>query len=260
MQILRWQVGNDLKNYQYLLADEQHDCVAIDPFDLHQIDELLIREKLTLRAILLTHEHPDHADGAVPLQQRLHVPVYTSAHNVGILKVRATAVPDGARIKVTPELQIVLRSTPGHTAGHAAFEINGFLFSGDCLFHGGCGHCRTQGAKVDEHFRTINQRLAQLSPDLILMPGHYYAARNLDFCLHVEPGNERARSLRARIQTEADEMSHQATLKQEADYNPFLRLSSPGLRRRLAELTGHSFGDASDLQVFRDLRRLRDSW
>ncbi len=260
MEILRWQVGNTLKNYEYILCDAQKNAVLLDPLDTAEIANLVESQKLKVKAILISHEHNDHAAEALPMQQKYGVPVYTSPANISLIKARATAVADGGMVPLTGELKIKLHVTPGHTVGHAAFEVNGFLFSGDCLFHGGCGHCRLPGANVEEHFRTFSERLTKLSPDLIIMPGHYYAARNLDFSLHVEPQNARARALRAKLITEQDELGHETTLKQEKEYNPFMRLTSRQLRARVAELTGRNLAEANDLAVFTELRSLRDKW
>lgn len=260
MEILRWQVRNTLKNYQYILCDSAQNAVLIDPLDTTEINRLVAAQNLQIRAILITHEHNDHAAEALPLQQKYNVPVYTSAANIPLLRAAATPIADKATVAPSPALALQLHLTPGHTVGHAAFEINGFLFSGDCLFHGGCGHCRLPGANVAEHYRTFTERLPRLNPDLILMPGHYYAARNLDFALHVEPHNPQARTLRARLQSEADELRYQTTLRQEKDYNPFLRLTSPPLRERLTELTGQDLTASDNLTIFRTLRSLRDNW
>lgn len=260
MEILRWQVHNTLKNYQYILCDSARNAVLIDPLDTAEIQRLVVAQNLTIRAILITHEHNDHAAEALPLQQLYRVPVYTSPANVSLIRAAATAIADTRSITASPELRIQLHLTPGHTVGHAAYEINGYLFSGDCLFHGGCGHCRLPGANIEEHYRTFTERLPRLNPDLILMPGHYYAARNLDFTLHVEPHNPHARTLRARLQSEADELRFQTTLHQEKDYNPFLRLTNPSLRERLTELTSQDLTRSDSLAIFRTLRSLRDNW
>ncbi len=260
MEILRWQVGNSLRNYQYIVCDHERNALVIDPLDTTQIGELIRDQKLKVKAILLTHEHNDHAAEAAPLQKAWQVPVYSSQINAGLIKAQVTPVSDGGLVPFSSEFTVRAVETPGHAAGHTAFDINGFFFSGDCLFHGGCGHCRLPGANLEEHFKTLGARLTRLSPDLILMPGHYYAARNLDFCLHVEPQNSRARSLRAKIKSDGDEMLHQTTLKQEKEYNPFFRLANPAIRTRISELTGRNMAEVEDFTVFRELRALRDSW
>ncbi len=260
MEILRWQAGNTLKNYQYILNDTEKNAVLIDPLDVAEITAMLQRFKLTARAIFITHEHDDHAGAADSLQREFKIPVYTTRPTAERISVQVTPVETNTTVKVTRDLQLKLRSTPGHSAGHAAYEINGFFFSGDCLFHGGCGHCRLPGADVHEHYRTLSERLSKLPPELILMPGHYYAARNLDFSLHVEPQNTRARALREKITCDADEMAHQTTLKQEGDYNPFMRLSNRAVRSRLSDLTGMKLMEANDEKIFTELRLLRDSW
>ena len=61
MEILRWQVGNSLKNYQYILSDAQKNAVLIDPLDTAEITKLATSQRLKIKAILITHEHPDHA-------------------------------------------------------------------------------------------------------------------------------------------------------------------------------------------------------
>jgi len=259
MKILRWQVDNSLQNYQYILADDAQNAIVIDPLDVPEIRRLLRRENLSLRGILITHEHDDHAAEAGPLQREFSVPVYSSQKNQTLLAAETTVLADGESIRELT-YPITLRATPGHSVGHAAFEANGFLFSGDTLFHSGCGHCRNSGADVIEHYHTLHERLPKLAPGLILMPGHYYAARNLDFSLHVEPQNARTRAMRAKIKNAVDELELQTSLRNEQAYNPFLRLAQPSLRRRLSSLIGKDLAEASEQTVFQELRALRDRW
>ncbi len=260
MEILRWQAGNSLKNYQYILSDSEKNAVLIDPLDAPEHDRMVAKFSLRPRAIFITHEHDDHAGAAVALQQKYSLPVYATKLTASRISAHTTPIDETPRTKISRDLELIYRATPGHSAGHAAYEWNGFFFSGDCLFHGGCGHCRLPGADLEEHYRTLSERLTKLPSDLIVMPGHYYAARNLDFSLHVEPQNTRARALRQKITCDADEMAHQTTIRQEGDYNPFLRLSNRALRLRLSELLGQSFSEARDQKVFYALRGLRDNW
>lgn len=260
MEILRWQAMNPLANYQHIVCDSDKNAVFIDPLDVEKIDALVRRLSLRPRAVLVTHEHHDHAGKSAWMQKAYSIPVYSFHVAAPAISARVEPLADKTQLKLSRELIFRLHATPGHTPGHAVFEIEGLLFTGDCLFHAGCGNCRSAGASVEEHYRSLVERLAALDPDLVVFPGHYYARRNLDFALHVEPDNRRAQDLRQRLTSEHDESAHQTTLRQEREYNPFLRTHSRSLRRRLGELTGKDFSQASALSVFIELRRLRDAW
>ncbi|MFZ5628089.1 MAG: hydroxyacylglutathione hydrolase C-terminal domain-containing protein [Spirochaetota bacterium] len=261
MEILRWQALNPLANYQYIVCDSVQNAVLIDPLDTAEITSLIRRFSLKVKAIFITHEHPDHSGEAGPLQEKFQVPVYSSHPCAAtVTSARIDGISDKAELRLSKELNFRFHYTPGHTPGHAVIEADGLLFTGDCLFHAGCGHCRSAGASVEEHYTSLHTRLATLNPDLLLFPGHYYARRNLEFALHVEPDNRRAHDLRQRCNDDRDEMNHQTTLRQEREYNPFLRTESRSLRRRVGELTGKDLNQASALQVFSELRRLRDNW
>ncbi len=140
MEILRWQAGNTLKNYQYILCDSEKNAVLLDPLDAGEIARMVTKFSLRPRAIFITHEHDDHAGASVALQQQYKVPVYATKLTADRIRVNATVIDETPRIKISRDLELLYRPTPGHSAGHAAYEWNGFFFSGDCLFHGGCGH------------------------------------------------------------------------------------------------------------------------
>jgi len=258
MEILRWQIGNALKNYQYLICDAEKNTVIIDPLDGPQIRQTVKKFALKPKAILITHEHTDHVGDAAALSASWGVPAYTSTINQTLMKFEARSAT--GMLQISRELNVRFHETPGHTQGHVAFEVAGFFFSGDCLFQGGCGHCRTPGADIAEHNATLNLRIKALSPELMLMPGHYYATKNLEYALYVDPNNARAIDFSKRIKTLNDELEHKTTLRDERHYNPFLRLSSRPMRQRLGEISGRDFTDASDLAVFTELRRLRDGF
>ncbi|HRP68969.1 MAG TPA: MBL fold metallo-hydrolase [Turneriella sp.] len=260
MQILRWQVDNPLKNYQYIIVDTHRKAILIDPLDVMAIQKIIESEALFPAAILITHEHHDHAGKVKQIQGNWSIPAYASEESAALFEGDTTIVHDKENIPISLDFKIIPHFTPGHTAGHTAYEIGGFLFSGDALMHGGCGHCRSANSNIEEHYATINERLNTLSPDLIVMPGHYYAARNLDFTLHIEPENKRAHEMRARLQTESDELEHQTTLKQEKEYNVFMRLGQRNVRAHTAALIEKNLSEVNDLTVFKELRTLRDQW
>jgi len=121
----------------FLVADEiAGEVVVIDPGPdipehLRRIADT-IAESGKAKAILVTHGHPDHADGAAALRELLGVPVYAWSRE----GVPATDHPlaDDAVIAVgTRNLRALY--TPGHRFDHLCFllEDAGTLFAGDLI-------------------------------------------------------------------------------------------------------------------------------
>ena len=65
-------------NYIWLLADAGGAAVVVDPGEAAPVEAFLAAGRLRLRAILLTHHHPDHVCGAAALADatgaRVHAP------------------------------------------------------------------------------------------------------------------------------------------------------------------------------------------
>jgi glyoxylase-like metal-dependent hydrolase (beta-lactamase superfamily II) len=81
----------------------------------------------------------------------------------------------GDRVDVG-QLEITLIHTPGHTPGSQCLLVDGRLLSGDTLFLEGCGRTDLPGSDPEEMYRTLSQRLNDVSGDTVLFPGHFYAA------------------------------------------------------------------------------------
>ncbi len=79
-------------------------------------------------AVLVTHDHPDHAPGAAAFAARVDAPLYAFRMS------DAEHLRDGQRIHVGP-LDLVACHTPGHTSDHLAFHVpsEGALFTGDAV-------------------------------------------------------------------------------------------------------------------------------
>jgi glyoxylase-like metal-dependent hydrolase (beta-lactamase superfamily II) len=80
----------------------------------------------SLRCILLTHHHPDHAGGAALLRQRLGAPLWAHARTAERLagKVHIDRMLEhGDRIELDGPTPLVLEAvhTPGHAPGHLCF-------------------------------------------------------------------------------------------------------------------------------------------
>lgn len=100
----------------------------------------LVAEGRTVRAILLTHMHPDHVAGVNALREHLASAVPVAAHELTAEPLRESIRVDWLlsdndliKLKGTPEIELRVMHTPGHTRGHLClYEARtGTLISGD---------------------------------------------------------------------------------------------------------------------------------
>ena len=153
-----------------------------------------------VRTILLTHAHADHSGGAAALHERLGALVAASPRAAGYVRrgdeaaislpaareagiypaaYRFTACPVERELREGDEihigtLRLTVLETPGHSADHLAFLMQGaqqILFAGDAIFHGGKLLLQyIPDCSIWECGRTI-ERLSRLRIDALL-PGH----------------------------------------------------------------------------------------
>ncbi len=142
---------------------------------------------------------------------------------------------------------------PAHTSSHIAFVVDGAAFTGDTLFAMGCGRL-FEGTPA--MMWSSLSKLMTLSDDTRVYCGHEYTQSNGRFALTLEPDNA---VLAARMK-EVDAARAKglptipSTIGLEKQTNPFLRPSSPELRRTLAMET------ASDVEVLGETRRRKDNF
>ena len=175
-------------NFFYLLEHDGHTAL-VDPIDAGQAVEALRRLDLELDLILNTHWHPDHVGGNQDVRE-----AFPGARLVGpadeaelIEEHGGVALDEGVRGGDRVELggaALEVLSTPGHTAGHVSFRVEGHLLSGDTIFSAGAGNCRF-GGDPGTLYQTFRGALRELDGQLTIYPGHDYAERNLEFGLSI---------------------------------------------------------------------------
>jgi len=166
------------KNYCYLVVDiDTHDAVLIDPaWEMDKIEQYLAQSEANLKAVLLTHHHPDHINLADAFAKKYQIPVMMSQIEIEHYAFNCTnltpiATPDLFHIG---GLDIVPLFTPGHTKGAISFWIENALFPGDTLFIEGCGMCYGKGSDAGELFDSLSYLQTILPINTKIYPGHSY--------------------------------------------------------------------------------------
>lgn len=258
MQVIRIYTNTPLRNYNYLIACEQtKQAIALDPWNAQELFQSAQEHGLSIKKIVNTHEHFDHVQGNLELQQLTGAEII--AHQGANTPGQTVELKGGEKL-VLGELNLRVLHTPGHTAAHLCLLAEGdvpMLFSGDTLFNASAGNC-TKGGSVDDLFNSFINELAPLPDETLLYPGHDYMHNNLAFALSRDPDNQAALYWQEQIMEVDPEDMPVMTLGQERQYNPFLRLNDLAIYQRLKlqfpTLAKHPYN------VFKALRSLRDIW
>jgi hydroxyacylglutathione hydrolase len=253
LEIEQVPVLND--NYVYLVHEPGAGVTGVvDPAVAEPVLERLAARGWSLDWILSTHHHADHTGGNLALKKatgcRIAGPKADEARIPGI----ALKLAEGDRFKLG-EAEAEVFETPGHTSGHISFwfpEAKA-LFCADTLFSLGCGRVfEGTHAQMWDSLR----KLAALPDDAMVYCGHEYTQSNARFAMSVDPDNPALQARAAEIdrQRAAGQPTVPTTLGAERKANPFLRPGDAAIRARLG------MADASDAEVFGEIRRRKDSF
>jgi hydroxyacylglutathione hydrolase len=184
-------VATQMVNFSYLIGDrDSREAVIVDPaYAPNELLNLLAEDDMRLAGVLVTHHHPDHVggdlmghplSGLADLLGTQPVPVHVNREEAewvrrttGVSATDLTAHDHDDEIRVG-ELPIRLLHTPGHTPGSQCFLVDGKLVAGDTLFLQGCGRTDFPGGDTDALYHSL-RRLAELTGDPIVHPGHLYS-------------------------------------------------------------------------------------
>jgi glyoxylase-like metal-dependent hydrolase (beta-lactamase superfamily II) len=116
-------------------------------------------------AVLVTHDHPDHAPGAVPFAAMTGAPPYAFRLD------GARHLRDGQTIRAG-DVEAIAIHTPGHTSDHLSFHLpaSAAVFTGDMVLGRGTSFIDPPGGELALYLRSL-KRLQELGPRT-LYPGH----------------------------------------------------------------------------------------
>lgn len=191
-------------NTWLLRAPSASSCVVVDPgYEDEPHLTRVMQEAGQVELILVTHQHPDHVQGAAWLAARTNAPVRTFDES---LCVGGPAVTDDEVIEAAG-LSIQVLHTPGHTEDSICLAVDGAVLTGDSMLGRGTTVISDLGAYLGSL-----RRLAALPEGTLALPGHGpelpdTAATAREYLAHRE---DRLNQVRAALR----ELGPQATARQ----------------------------------------------
>jgi hydroxyacylglutathione hydrolase len=180
------------QNCSLLWCDQTLEAALVDPGgELPRLRAAVLERGLTLKQILLTHAHIDHAGGAGTLAREDQLPIIgphpgdqfwidglpQQARQFRFAPAESFSptrwLADGDTVAVG-QVTLNVRHCPGHTPGHVVFHDpqTQRAFVGDVLFAGSIGRTDFPGGHHQTLIDSITQRLWPMGDDTVFIPGH----------------------------------------------------------------------------------------
>ena len=227
-------------NYMYLLIDEETEqAAAVDPVEPDKIIAAAEKEGVRLTAVFNTHHHWDHAGGNKDLIAKVNgLEVYAGDDRIeGI----TTKVGHNSLLKFG-SLTVRCLFTPCHTSGHICYFIEcgdtPIVFTGDTLFLSACG--KFFEGTAEQMYAALIGLLSNLPPNTKVYCGHEYSVSSLTYAHFADPENPHVTSKLkwANQQREKGLPTIPSTIREELQYNPFMRVNEPSMQRRCGTSNG----------------------
>lgn len=177
-------------NCYFLHKDDSSDVIVFDPADSGDyIYDSLKKNRLNVKAIVLTHGHFDHIYGVNKLRELSGAKVYSYIGEAKLLEnenLNCSAsvgrpahvacdeyLHDGEEITLA-DMKFKTLYTPGHTEGSACyfFEEDKLLIAGDTLFCESIGRSDLPTGSGKTLIDSITNKLMVLPDDVTVYPGH----------------------------------------------------------------------------------------
>jgi hydroxyacylglutathione hydrolase len=155
------------------------------------VEEMLAhvkRERIEVKAIVLTHAHIDHVEGVPRAKAETDAPVLLHADDDRLYRqALVQAQWFGVRLDPLPpidahlapgetinfgECALGIRFTPGHAPGHVILVGEEMALVGDCIFAGSIGRTDLPGGDLQTLMSSIRGQILTLPDATVLHTGH----------------------------------------------------------------------------------------
>ena len=196
MKISRFTMNPFGMNCYILWSGPGGECIVIDPGMMTESEKEMITSfidgnNLTLKHLLLTHCHVDHACAARWLATRYGVQVEAGEQEASYAQqMPVQGARFGLKIDTSPltidrflkegdvidfageEIQVL--ETPGHSPGSLSFYCpdTAVIFTGDAVFQSSIGRTDLPGGSFPVLIDSINTKIMTLPADTVIAPGH----------------------------------------------------------------------------------------
>ncbi len=156
----------DGTNTWVVRAPDAEACVVVDPGPDDPVHLRRVAAAGPVAEILLTHGHPDHADGAAALRELTGAPVRAldPARRLG-----GEGLTEGT-VVAAAGVEIRVLATPGHTSDSLCFTVGGAVLTGDTVLGRGTTLVAHPDGRLGDYLGSL-RRLQDLGARTVL-PGH----------------------------------------------------------------------------------------
>jgi hydroxyacylglutathione hydrolase len=175
-----------------IVGDEaSREAMVIDPGDdIQDVLEIVRKQNLQVKQIVITHAHIDHVGGAMKLRAATGAPILLNQNDYALLKmldVQAAwiGVPSPGHVEIdrsittgesvsAGSLVANVFHTPGHTEGSIClyFPQDKKLIAGVTLFAGSIGRTDLPGGDTQTIMRSLHNIVLAFPDETIVVPGH----------------------------------------------------------------------------------------